>query len=1247
VSGSVTLDGGTGDGEGESEVDRSSSAEPETLLADETEPVAAGLSRDSDSDAHDDMTHIGRFVVLRRIGEGGMGVVYAAYDNELDRRLAIKLVHRARARGDHQGRVRREAQAMARLSHPNVVQVYEVGEHEQQVFVAMEFVIGPTLAEWSKAQPASPTRWRLVLDKYIEVGRGLEAAHAARLVHRDFKPANAIVGDDGRVRVLDFGIARAAESPSGKHASESSESTSEVEDEPRREGSGSGRGEAKIDPLATPLTRTGALLGTPAYMSPEQFERGSVDARSDQFSFCVALYEALYGERPFAGTTTAALMFALISGDIRAAPGRTEVPSWVREILVRGLATQPAARWPSMTELLDALGRDPAHRRRRQLRTAVVASIVTLAVLGSVWFSRVQMHDADVAEAERELAREQEAIAQQHEAQAEAERDRALHEAQASAVRASDTARVLAAQGLLSRPDMAAALLRDAESPAQAHGWRSAAVNALQRPLSHRVLRGHTNRIAYLDVSADGRFVATASFDGSARLWPMGDRPPIVLEHDDGVISASFDRQAQRLVTASRDGIAKVWQLPAPDAASTRMPEPILLTGVTGHRDVIWSAQFSFDGSKVVTAGRDGSVRVWPLNAPRGEGPAAQVLNSDIDDIVWWAEFSPDGEWVLAAYGSGTASVWSLAAPERPAMQLVGHDGSVGDAHFAPTMNVIATASADGNARLFHFDPNHRGPVEAHAVLEHDKEVIRVLFSPEGLRVVTSSRDMTAKVWTLDDLGELAGPARVFEAEHDTGVVWSADFSPDGTLLALGLGGGTVQVNSLRGGPSLLLTGHTSDAFRVRFAPDGRSLISGSSDGTARVWTTDFHAAARVLEGDGGRNTALEQRGRVLVSAAHEGSVQMWPVADAGLGPVVGEDPVTLAGHVGRPVVALDRFPRLLATADSVQPQVRLWPITGTWILDRERPKATLETGGEGVRALALDGDGQLLASLLMDGTLALWRLGDTPSEPVRLREYGRTSVEPNALAFSPDGRTLASIVEPYALAVWDRSVLLTATPSDPPQPTFSFEGHGARVQSVGFSPDGRRVVSTALDHTARVWNLDAASDPPLVLEHGYFVHAAAFDPSGRRLLTACGDTHAYLWDLDAPSEPKLLTGATGEIRDVEFSPDGKLAAAASMDGTLHIWPVSPVSPVHGGEPIVLVAGVSLSEVEFVDGGRRIAAAGGESKTWLWYLGDNLEVDYLQQQLRAVTEVCPSPSERMQFIGESLEVATAAQCEIP
>ena len=1177
---------------------------PDTQLAGETEPTT-----EPHADFNEDPTHIGRFVVLRRIGEGGMGVVYSAYDNDLDRRIAIKLVHRNRARGDHQSRVRREAQAMARLSHPNVVQVYEVGEYEDQVFVAMEFVTGPTLAEWTAAQSPSQARWRAILDKYIEVGRGLAAAHAARLVHRDFKPANAIVGDDGRVRVLDFGIARAAEVGGSDSAAES-----EVV-----EMAGS------LDRLSTTLTRTGALVGTPAYMSPEQFDRRSVDARSDQFSFCVALYEALYEERPFAGDTPATLMFAVISGDIRPAPARAEVPAWIREIVVRGLANKPDARWGSMTELLDALARDPERQRRRWQKTAAFGSIAMLAVIGSVWFAGVQRRNAEAAERERGLAREDEAIAQQREAEAQAERDKALRDAQASAVRARDTARVLAAQGMASRPDMAAALLRDAEDPARARGWRSAAINALQRPLSHRVLRGHADRIAYIDVSRDGRFLASASFDNTARLWPMDGGQPIVLEHDDGVISASFDRSGQRLVTASRDGTAKVWQVPAPDSNGP-IPPPIVLGD---HDDVVWSAQFSVDGEKVVTAARNGTVRVWSLDDPS----KPQVLGSDVEGNAWWAEFSPDGRWVLSAMASGVALVWSLAEPEQPAMRLIGHTGNVGDAHFSPNMQVIATASADGTARLFHFDINHRGALDAHAILEHENEVVRVLFSPEGLRVATSSRDTSAKVWTLDGLGEFTGTVDTFDADS---VVWSADFSPDGTSLALGLGDGSVQVNSLRGGPGLRLAGHTSAAFRVRYAPGGESLISGSSDGTLRLWKTDFHTAGRVLPSAGGRNTGLEHRGRLLASATNEGAVQVWAVGDPGVGPLVGEAPIVLEGHRGRIAIALDRFPRLLATADDQQPQVRLWPITGTWILDREKPKATLETDGRALRALALDDDGELLAALLMDGTLVMWRLGDEPSKMIRLREFERSNTQPTEIVFSPGGESLASVVDPAAIAIWDRASLLSATPAQPPEPSMSFEGHDVRVVSLTFSPDGRRLVSTALGNDAKIWNLDAPSEPPIVLVHGYFVYHAAFDPTGRRLLTACADTNAYLWDLDAIGEPMLLGGATGEMHDVAFSPDGKLVAGASLDGTLRVWPLD------GGEPIEFVAGTSLNEVEFVDGGRRVAAAGGESNVWVWYLGGEFGVEHLVQQLRGVTQVCTSAGDRVRFVGESLEVATAA-----
>ncbi|HEY0134809.1 MAG TPA: serine/threonine-protein kinase, partial [Nannocystis sp.] len=288
---------------------------------------------------------IGRFHVLRLIGEGGMGMVFAAYDEELDRKVAIKLLRNLPGEGSI-GRTRllREAQALARLSHPNVVTVYEVGEFEQQVFIAMEFVLGDTLYKWLR-DGARP--WREVVRVFIEAGRGLAVAHAAGILHRDFKPANVLLGTDGRVRVLDFGLALAQGRRDGDAELVGAHSGS----------SSSMRQEA--------LTEAGAVLGTPAYMAPERYIAGrTVDARVDQFSFCVALHEALYGARPFPGREYAELRKTILRGTIPEAPRGSKVPKWLRRVVLRGLALDPANRFPDMEALLVALQRDPDRTRR-------------------------------------------------------------------------------------------------------------------------------------------------------------------------------------------------------------------------------------------------------------------------------------------------------------------------------------------------------------------------------------------------------------------------------------------------------------------------------------------------------------------------------------------------------------------------------------------------------------------------------------------------------------------------------------------------------------------------------------------------------------------------------------------------------------------------------------------------------------------------------------------------------------------
>jgi TolB-like protein len=307
---------------------------------------------------------VGRYVVGERIGAGGMGEVYAARDTGLGRKVALKVLRRAAAGGEAptQTRLLREAQAMAQLAHPNVNAVYDVGSHHGQLYVAMELVDGCSLSTWLEAERRS---WRDIVAVFCQAAAGLAAAHSVGFVHRDVKPSNILLGRDGRVRVSDFGLVVSSSDCDGA------------------------ADPGVPDCVESGLTLASGVAGTPAYMSPEQLRGEPVTAAADQFSLCVALYESLYGQRPFAGDDREAHAVHLLAGHVRSPPSHAGVPAWMREVVERGLRPAPEDRFHSMEALQRALAGEKARARQRHAWAASLGILlaVSAVVAGRFWMA--------------------------------------------------------------------------------------------------------------------------------------------------------------------------------------------------------------------------------------------------------------------------------------------------------------------------------------------------------------------------------------------------------------------------------------------------------------------------------------------------------------------------------------------------------------------------------------------------------------------------------------------------------------------------------------------------------------------------------------------------------------------------------------------------------------------------------------------------------------------------------------------
>lgn len=797
------------------------------LFGSTVRPVTAGDDEES-AKAHvaeaGQPGRIGRYEVLGRIGSGGMGVIYAALDPSLGRKVAVKLLNpKGGHREDARGRLLREAQALARLSHPSVVHVYEVGEYEDQVFVAMEFVQGMTLRKW---QSSADHSWRAILATYKAAAEGLAAGHAAGIVHRDFKPDNVLVRFDGEVRVIDFGLAR-----------------TEAEVPTRNE-------DARLLPVDSDLalTKTGTLMGTPAYMAPEQFKGDTADARTDQFSFCVALYEALYGYRPFSGTSIHHLAANVLRGNVESPPRYTDVPEKMMRVLLRGLEVDPIERYDDMDGLVAEL---PAERSRvwQIVGLFVVAIGLAVVAVAAGWSWR-----EDLRREERVASIKASYVAERG---AEAESRLRQMQARDPAERYDELLLRGAEARMTDDPVGAVAMLKalEPETPSTLIPARLLAASAARAELQVRLVPVGAGPITVLAASEDGGTVVVGTQGyGAYRIDPDGPARPLRGSPDE-VVSVDVTNDGSRVIVGGADGVVAMWSSPTglPEAWG-RAGEGAMHVAVSGdgttvvsgdgtgrvqvgtpegptrtdklHTAAISAVTISSDGKTLATAGADGMVRMsflderrrWDL--PHRSGVSVTSLQFGL------------GELFVDCVGSD-GQVWRLATAERRSAIVEGID----------QVGLYAIAKG-GEAEVSYGEgrPLRLVPNEADAARElYQGKLSALAMSGNGRVVVAADADDTVRVWRV---------VRPSDASHPLIDANVLTLAYDGVHDRLALGGtaGLVRLWTATGEERDAMGQLMGGVHELSFSPGGERLAALGGLGGITVWDLDGDRAPMALQ---------------------------------------------------------------------------------------------------------------------------------------------------------------------------------------------------------------------------------------------------------------------------------------------------------------------------------------------------------------------------------------------------------------
>jgi WD40 repeat protein/serine/threonine protein kinase len=1072
-----------------------------------------------------------RYHVLRPHGKGGIGEVFVALDQELNREIALKEIREEHADDPlSRGRFVREAEITGGLEHPGIVPVYGLGQYgDGRPFYAMRFIQGETLkdaiARYHSAspvasapgelgaltQPRSPEfELRALLTRFVAVCNTIAYALSRGVIHRDIKPANIMLGKYGETLIVDWGLAKALADSPARSASE-------------------GVPEPALVPRLAEIgeTQAGAALGTPAYMSPEQ-AAGRVDLlgpASDIYSLGATLFTLLTGRPPIEGKETAEILRKAQRGDwVPPRQVKNDVPPALDAICRKAMALKPEQRYVTALDLAADVERwladEPvvAHpepwvvrsrrwmRRHRALVSTAVGTLV-VALLGAIVGLVVVNYWRDKEAAARKTAEDKEQEWREQKEEADRRREEARfnqYVAQMNLVQREYEANHIARV----RELLEAQVPRE---PGQTD-YRNFEWYYWQR-MSHRelfTLKGHTGWVQAVVFSPDGRRLASIDRDATVRVWDAasGQELFIVKGHKQVVAGVAFSPDGRRLASEYGEGVV------IRDVATGQ--EVLILEG---HRGQVFGAAFSPDGRRLALMDRNGTVRVWDTTS----GQELLTLKGHKGGVSE-AAFSPDGARLASSGQDGTVRVWD-AASGRELLTLKGHKGYVHGVAFRPDGTRLASWGEDGTSRIWDAASGE----ELLTLQVSAGGGFRVAYSPDGTRLASwgGRLDSTVRVWDAGSGKELL----TFKGHRSD--VHGVAFSPDGRRLASASADSTVRVWDAASGQELLtLKGHSDKVWGLAFSPDGWRLASCGMGMEVRVWDLASGLDLFTLKGrPPAQWVAFSPGGRRLASASADATMRIWDAAS-------GRELLTLKGHTGS-VAAVGFSPdgTRLASA-SFDKTVKVWDST------RGQELLTFKGHTNLVFSVCFSPDGTRLASASSNGEVKVW---DSMSgqEVVTLKGHAGPVV---SVCFSPDGMRLASASFDKTVKVWD----ITSG-----QEVLTLEGPTAWVRAVCFSPDGRRLASAGYDSTVRVW--DSASGQELLIFKGHTggVYGVTFSPDGQRLASR-GVGMVLVWDaasgqelLTLPVYHKRLSGVVGCLA---FSPDGRRLALADSEATALVW---------------------------------------------------------------------------------------------